>query len=201
MTDEFSTGSSSGLSLAVRLANGSAGAWQELVDLYGPLIDSWCRRAGLPDAARADVGQEVFLAVHRSIERFDASRTGATFRGWLWTITRNAVAQWQRRGEATGRGGSTGQHFFAELAAPFGEYGSSEEPTTTVAETTALLRRALEQIRPTVEATTWAAFWNTTVMGQSAPDVAQQLGLTPAAVRKAKSRMLQRLRQQLGDCP
>jgi RNA polymerase sigma-70 factor, ECF subfamily len=199
MTDEFSTGSSSGLSLAVRLANGSAGAWQELVDLYGPLIDSWCRRAGLSDAARADVGQEVFLAVHRGIGHFDASRPGATFRGWLWTITRNAVAQWQRRGEVPGKGGSTGQHFLAELAAPFSECSSIEEPTTTAVETTALLRRALEQIRPTVAATTWTAFWNTTVRGQSAPDVAQQLGLTPAAVRKAKSRMLQRLRQQLGD--
>lgn len=129
--DEFSSGSSSGLSLALRLGNGSAGAWREL----------------------------------------------------------------------PGRGGSTGQHFFAELAAPLSESGSAEEPLTTPAETTALLQRALQQIRPTVEATTWTAFWNTTVLGQSAPEVAQQLGLTPAAVRKAKSRMLQRLRKQLGDCP
>ena len=103
--DEFSSGSSSGLSLALRLGNGSAGAWQEL----------------------------------------------------------------------PGRGGSTGQHFFAELAAPLSESGSAEEPLTTPAETTALLQRALQQIRPTVEATTWTAFWNTTVLGQSAPEVAQQL--------------------------
>jgi RNA polymerase sigma-70 factor (ECF subfamily) len=61
------------------------------------------------------------------------------------------------------------------------------------------LRRALEQIRPTVEPQTWNAFWNTTVLGRTATDVAAELGLTAGAVRQAKSRMLRRLRRQLGD--
>lgn len=42
-------------------------------------------------------------------------------------------------------------------------------------------------------------FLRTTVGGESSTDVAESLGLTPAAVRKAKSRTLQRLRKQLGD--
>ncbi len=199
-TDEPSIGSSSGLSLAVRLGNGSTGAWQELVDLYGPLVDRWCWHAGLPAAARADIAQEVFLAVYRGIERFDPDRPKATFRGWLWTITRNAVAQRHRRGELPGRGGSTAQHFLAEIADDAGDV-SADGPPSTAGDTVSLLRRALEQIRPSVERTTWLAFWETTVLGRPAPEVARQLGLTPAAVRKAKSRMLQRLRQQLGDRP
>ena len=61
------------------------------------------------------------------------------------------------------------------------------------------LRRALDQIRPMVEPQTWNAFWNTAVLGRWAPDVAEGLGLNPAAVRQAKSRILRRLRRQLGD--
>jgi RNA polymerase sigma-70 factor, ECF subfamily len=195
---EDDTGSSSGLSLAIRLRDGSADAWRELVELYGPLVDSWCGRAGLPVGSRADVGQEVFLAVHRGIGRFDASGPRATFRGWLWTITRNAVLQWRRRGEVNATGGTTAMGRLAEVADSFADE-STNDPPSTPDETAALLRRALERIRPTVEPQTWAAFWNTAVLGQAAPDVAADLGITPAAVRQAKSRMLRRLRRQLGD--
>jgi RNA polymerase sigma-70 factor, ECF subfamily len=190
--------SSSGLSLAIRLREGSADAWRELVDLYGPLVDSWCRRAGLSAAARADVGQEVFLAVHRGIGRFDATQPHATFRGWLWTITRNAILKWLRRREPEPAGGSTALSRLAGIPDSW-EEAASDEPPSTPDESASLLRRALEQIRPTVEPQTWQAFWKTTVLGQSATDVAEELDLTPAAVRQAKSRILRRLRRQLGD--
>lgn len=146
-------GSSSGLSLALRLRDGSTDAWRELVDLYGPLVDGWCRRAGLTEAARADVGQDVFLSVHRGIAGFDASRPGATFRGWLWTITRNAVLAWLRRNPVQGVGGSTAQVQLHEIADPW-RSESQVDPPTTAGETAALLRRALKQIRPTVEPAT-----------------------------------------------
>lgn len=195
---ENETGSSSGLSLAVRLRDGSAEAWRELVDLYGPLVDSWCRRAGLAAAARADVGQEVFLAVHRGIATFDPSRPRATFRGWLWAITHNAVLQWRRRREPQAAGGTTAMGRMAELPDAWSA-DSAADPLSTPDETASLLKRALAQIRPTVEPQTWNAFWNTAVVGRAAPDVAEELGLTPAAVRQAKSRLLRRLRRQLGD--
>ena len=190
-------GSSSGLSLAIRLRDGSPDAWRELVDLYGPLVDSWCRRAGLSEPARADVGQEVFLSVHRGIAGFDAKRPGATFRGWLWTIARNAVLLSLRRNKIQAAGGSTAQERLAQVVDPWPDDLQIDPPTT--GETASLLQRALDQIRPTVDPATWDAFWNTTVLGRSATEVADELGLTPANVRKIKSRMLRRLRQQLGD--
>jgi len=195
---EESTGSSSGLSLAIRLRDGSTDAWRELVELYGPLVESWCRQAGLSGSARADVGQEVFLAVHRGIHGFDPTQPNATFRGWLWRITRNAVLQWLRRTEPMPPGGSTARARLEEIPDPWAD-ATGDEPPTSAGETALLLRRALEQIRPTVEPQTWDAFWNTAVLGGSAPEVAEELGLTAAAVRQAKSRMLRRLRQQLGD--
>jgi len=190
--------SSSGLSLAIRLRAGSSEAWRELVDLYGPLVESWCRRAGVSAAARADVGQEVFLAVHRGISGFDPTQPNATFRGWLWTITRNAVLKWLRSPEPQPPGGSTALARLADIPNPW-ENASSDEPPSTPDESASLLRRALDQIRPTVEPQTWKAFWSTAVVGRSAHDVAEELDLTPAAVRQAKSRILRRLRRQLGD--
>src|SRR3954451_429236 len=83
--------SSSGLSLAIRLRHDSNSAWSELVELYGPLVESWSAKAGLAPTAREDIAQEVFLSVHRSIRRFDPTMPGATFRGWLWRITRNVI--------------------------------------------------------------------------------------------------------------
>jgi RNA polymerase sigma-70 factor, ECF subfamily len=189
---------SSGLSLAIRLRAGSSEAWRELVDLYGPLVDSWCRRAGLSPAARADVGQEVFLAVHRGISKFDPARPHATFRGWLWTITRNAVMNWLRSRQPEAAGGSTALGRLAEIPDPW-ERAAEDEPPSTPDESAALLRRALDQIRLTVEPRSWSAFWKTAVLGRPAPEVARELDLSPAAVRQAKSRILRRLRRQLGD--
>jgi RNA polymerase sigma-70 factor (ECF subfamily) len=193
-----SSESSSGLSLAVRLQDGSVDAWRELVDLYGPLIESWCRQAGVPPASRADIAQEVLLAVHRGIAKFNPGHPRATFRGWLWTITRNAVLQSRRSPEPEGAGGSTALARLAEV--PELCLSSYEEaPPSDSNDTAALIARALDQIRPEVEEQTWAAFWNTAVMGHSATEAAADLGMTPMAVRQAKSRVLRRLRKQLGD--
>ncbi len=66
-------------------------AWQRLLDLYVPLVFSWCRRAGLQSEDAADVVQEVFRAVAHAIAGFKYTRTTDTFRGWLRTITKNKI--------------------------------------------------------------------------------------------------------------
>ncbi|MDB4766756.1 sigma-70 family RNA polymerase sigma factor [bacterium] len=196
---------SSDLSLAIRLQDGSLGAWGEFMELYGPLVESWSARAGLSKAAREDVAQEVFLSVHRSIGKFDSTRKNATFRGWLWRIAHNAVLQSLRKSGTAGQGGSTAQFQMATVPDPYADSVSrwtslSEiEPPADASGTAALLQRAMDQIKSRVDPQTWSAFWNTAVLNQHTSDVAEALGMTTAAVRKAKSRTIQRLRKQLGD--
>jgi RNA polymerase sigma-70 factor (ECF subfamily) len=67
------------------------------------------------------------------------------------------------------------------------------------AEYQALYRRALLELRGEFEQRTWQAFLATALEGKNATEVAKDLGLTPAAVRKAKSRVLGRLRAELGE--
>ena len=59
----------------------------------------------------------------------------------------------------------------------------------------ALVRRALVQLRGEFEPRTWQAFWATAVDELPSADVAGQLGMTANAVRMAKSRVLHRLRE------
>ena len=55
-------------------------------------------------------------------------------------------------------------------------------------------------LRPNrVHPLTRKAFWDTTVLGRSTGNVAVAVDIRPAAVRKANSRTLQRLRKRLGD--
>ena len=64
-----------------------------------------------------------------------------------------------------------------------------------------LLRKALESIRGEFHDRTWQAFWGVVVEGRTASDVAADLEMTPGSVRVSKSRVLLRLRRELGDAP
>ena len=57
--------------------------------------------------------------------------------------------------------------------------------------------RAIDLLRPEFSEQTWQAFWRTAVEGQPAVEAAQELGMSPGAVRVAKCRVLHRLRADL----
>ena len=62
-----------------------------------------------------------------------------------------------------------------------------------------VLHRTLDTIRGEFEERTWHAFWQVQIEGKSTSDVGAKLGMTAAAVRKAKLRVLARLRQEMGE--
>ena len=54
---------------------------------------------------------------------------------------------------------------------------------------------ACAQVRPDVTETTWQAFWRTAIEDQPGQQVAADLGLSVAAVYRARSRVLARLKE------
>lgn len=185
---ENPTGTSS--TLLGRVRADEAGAWDRLVALYAPLLYHWCRRWKLQDEDLADVFQEVFKTLVVHIGAFRRQREGDTFRGWLYTITRSKVLDhFRRRGR--------------EAWAPLEEVPAPEEiPAADPAEAEAMRRlflRGLDLIRDEFEPRTWQAFWRTAVDGLAPREVAVELSMTSGAVRVAKCRVLQRLREELGD--
>ncbi len=63
----------------------------------------------------------------------------------------------------------------------------------------ALVHRALEAIRAEFEAAVWESFWQLSVAGRPAADVARELDGTAADVRDGNYRVLHRLRQELDE--
>jgi len=185
-------------SLLARVQSDEPEAWERLVHLYAPLVLHWCRGKGLQDSDVADVFQEVFRAVVAHVARFRKEREGDTFRGWLRRITQNKLRDHFRKlsREAQAVGGSSARERLAQLPQP--PVLDEEAPRNDEGER-ALFTRALGLIRAEFEERTWAAFWRTAVDGRAAKDVAAELGMSHGAVRVAKSRVLQRLREELGD--
>ena len=176
----------------------SAAAWDRLVDLYAPLVLHWCRRAAMSEDATADVFQDVFSAVAANIHRFRKAGPGDTFRGWLRTITRHKIVDYlTRRGrEPRAAGGTAAQMRLAQYSSD--SIGDDEDDSDRTA-FSYVLQRAMERVRPDVQEQTWRAFWKVVVEGAAAGDAARELGMSAGAVRVAKSRVLQRLRAELGE--
>jgi RNA polymerase sigma-70 factor (ECF subfamily) len=57
----------------------------------------------------------------------------------------------------------------------------------------------VELVRGEFEERTWQAFWLTTIDGRAPAALADELGMTSAAIRQAKSRVLRRLKQEMGE--
>src|SRR5262249_23529324 len=185
-------------SLLARVRADEPAAWERLVTLYAPLVLHWCRRGGLREQDVADVFQEVFQAVLLHIGTFRKERASDTFRGWLRRITQNKVRDhFRKQGrEAHGEGGSSARERLAQHPGPL---PAEDDRVDYDGRERGLLTRALDLIRGEFEERTWTAFWRTAVEGRAAKDVADELSMSPGAVRVAKSRVLHRLREELGE--
>jgi RNA polymerase sigma-70 factor (ECF subfamily) len=185
------------LTLLERVRANEADAWSRLVQLYSPMIRYWCLRGGLQESDADDAVQEVCRAALAGLPNFRRDRPGDTLRGWLRAITRNTLTLHFRR---AGRippasGGSEAFVRLNEVADPHADLPDDDSPV----ELQGLYRRALELVRSEFEDRTWQMFWLAVVEDRTPADVAAQFGVSAVAVRKAKSRVLRRLREEVGD--
>ena len=198
-TPEERASTSTSRSLLARVSTNDAVAWDRLITLYTPLVWHWCRKMDLPRQEMADVFQEVFQAVAAHIREFRHDRPGDTFRGWLRTITRNKVHDHFRvhNREPQAAGGSEAKAWWSQLP----ESSARSQALEMDERYDRLFNRALELIRAEFHERTWRAFWRVVVEGQAPQVIAHELNMSPGAVRVAKSRVLHRLRLELGDFP
>jgi len=186
-------------SLLARVRESDASAWRQLVDLYGPLIAGWCRQKGVSPEDGADILQNVFVSVSTGLEKFqpEPDRDGS-FRAWLWTITRNRITDFRRSRRADSAAGGS-SNLRRMNGAIDGTTVDDVEPTTPL-HLHQLMHRAMGQVEKSVDPKTWRAFWRTVIDGQQTSLAANELQMSQASIRQARSRILRRLREQLGDC-
>jgi RNA polymerase sigma factor (sigma-70 family) len=185
MADETS------LSLIRRVQSNSQEGWSRLVELYAPLIQRWLRRAGVGRDDLDDIAQDVLATIAREVNRFEHSgRTGA-WRAWLRQITVNRTRQhWGRRKVAAGQEHST--NFLDQLDDPSSELSiewDQEHDRHVVAQ---LLKLVEVEFQPS----TRSVFRRTFIDEASPNEVANELGMSLAAVYTAKSRVLAFLRKE-----
>jgi RNA polymerase sigma-70 factor (ECF subfamily) len=170
-------------------------AWSEFVRIYAPLVYGFARKQGLQSADAADLTQEALRSVASVAGRFEYDSQRGTFRGWLFTLVRNRLrnflASSRRRRGAVGN-----MEQQALEAIPAREEEDAAELWDREYERR-LFDWAAERVRQDCREQTWQAFWLTAVEGQSGQEVANALGMTPAAVYLAKRRVMDRLREYL----
>jgi RNA polymerase sigma factor (sigma-70 family) len=185
-------------SLLIRLRDeGDQQAWAELLEIYQPVVYRLARSRGLQHADAEELTQEAFVAVAAAIEHWDPSPERGSFRGWLFRIARNMMANFvsRVRPEQKGTGGTDFRQLLEQQPAPS-------------AEDTALLEReyrhetfrwAAREIRDEFQKSTWNAFWLTAVEGRPIKESAAALQLSVGAVYAARSRIMARLKRKLAQ--
>jgi RNA polymerase sigma-70 factor (ECF subfamily) len=180
-------------SLLLRAQTGEEAAWKDLADLYRPLIIGWLNRQGVPAGDLDDLTQDVLLSVVKHLPGFQHSGQRGAFRAWLRTIICSRTADYWRALDAGTRpsGGSGATAALQQIADPASDLNRQwdEEHDRYV------LNCLLDLVGEEFEPTTLRAFRRLALDGASGAEVADELGLSVAAVYVAKSRVLQRIRR------
>lgn len=172
-------------------------AWDRFVTTYAPRVFSWCRHHKLQESDAADVTQEVLTKLVRAMQTFVYDAKRGSFRGWLKTVTHNAVrdlvAECQRQGR--GAGDTQAGRALAEIC---DEEATAElEQRITAQYEQELLKEAEARVKDRVQAKTWDAYHGTAIEQQSAQAVAERLKMPVSEVYVAKSRVIRMLREEV----
>jgi RNA polymerase sigma-70 factor (ECF subfamily) len=137
--------------LVRRCVSGDAAAWQEIVQQFHRRIYNICYRfSGSADDA-ADLTQEVFIKMYRTLSTFDTSR--ASFMTWVTTVTRNLLVDHFRKGKydrITDSLDATpgNQEDGLTLADQLEDQAASPEARVRSQETQKLVHEALKRLSP-----------------------------------------------------
>jgi RNA polymerase sigma-70 factor, ECF subfamily len=181
---------STSINLLTRLSEPNANvAWQRFIDLYTPMIYHWARQRGLPSEDAADLVQDILITLIVKMRNFEYDPS-LRFRGWLRTITINRVIDHQRRSK--GRTAETLDSASLQAKVVDGDFFSEREYQRR------LVQRTLQLLQNEYPDLIWQAAWCQLINAESATAVAQRLNITKNQAYLAKSRILARLREELG---
>jgi RNA polymerase sigma-70 factor, ECF subfamily len=181
-------------SLLLRAQTGDEDAWKDLADLYRPLIHVWLHWQGVPPQDRDDLTQDILLALVTYLPSFSHSGQRGAFRAWLRAIACNRARDyWRARDQRVqASGGDATTAAMLQLADPDSELNRRWDAEHD----RYLLRCLLDLVEEEFEPSTLRAFRRLALDGASGAEVAEELGLSVGAVYVAKSRVLQRIRQE-----
>ncbi|MBI5591516.1 MAG: sigma-70 family RNA polymerase sigma factor [Deltaproteobacteria bacterium] len=169
-----------------RIQRGDIEAYAVLVEKYHRQLLNFIYRITGDEKSVEDIGQEVFLSVYQSLQRFDASR-GTPFSAWLFIIARNrCISQIRdRRGKAT-----IPIDDIPDMPAPL----QSAELRLIEAERQQALLRALDQLPEPYKSTILGS-----LRGDSIERMARVEGVSLGTVKSRLFRAREKIKMILGN--
>lgn len=161
--------------------------WREFELIYKPLLKYWITRKSVPESATEEVLQECWVSIFKAIGKFEHGDDKGTFRGWLRTIVQRRAADYFR---SLPKDQGVSPEQLHAIATPVQK--DEQEIDGELQALREIETRALEVIRSKTNEQTWKMFWMRVVEKRSAAEVAKNFGVSEAAVRMAKQRVLKR---------
>jgi RNA polymerase sigma-70 factor (ECF subfamily) len=167
-------------------------AWRQFYDRYAPVIFDYARRRGASAQQADEVVQNVIGGFFEASPRFAYDPARGRFRGYLKSCVGHALSRMQ---------GVRSRHDpvpVDELELPDARAAGEEEPWERLWRHQ-LLRRAVEIAREHYsrkgKLQTFLAFEQSVLLGKSAAETAQALGMNIGSVHTAKTRVTDKLRE------
>ena len=159
------------------------------------MIVRFCQaRFSMSPESADEAAQVVLVKLLQNMSKFEYD-SRQSFRAWLTRVTRNSVIDSMRQLRIDrGVGGSDVIDRLSRLSADESDEAFSDQLSLELRQS--LFGECEKLVQQRVSEQTWAAF---TMLrgGQKAADVGQQLGMTVAAVYRAKTRVLKFFREEV----
>lgn len=169
-------------------------AFAPIYEKYFPLVHGYClRRLSTPENA-ADATSQIFVNAIQSLPKFkpNPSRSGSSFRSWLFTIARNVVIDSYRRTRPHLSLDKTAADDETNLAHLIADSDPTPEELAIASETRSNLETMLTKL-PDRQ----AAIIELRLAGLTNAEIADVLNLSYPAVRSAQYRAMLTLRELL----
>ena len=160
-----------------------------LMDFCQGYFLCWARKFLRDPHDQEDFVQELFMRVLKDLETFEYDDS-KRYRGRLFLMARNLAVEFMRRAKRNAKTGHDSLIIEDEAMLP--DFVEEEFRAYIV-------QRAQEIMRSDFEETTWRAALMLIIDRAPAAEVAKELGMSLDAVYMAKSRVLKRLREELGN--
>lgn len=161
-------------------------SWGDFVEVYSPMIYSFCRSRGLQANDAADVTQEVLLRLSKAIRNFEYDRGRGLFRDWLARIVLNEIRRQASKAKQPPIN-------LEEQSVPAAQDDSQWQEHFQQH----IFQTALGRCKPHFAEETWRLFELSWLQDQSVDEVAVATNCSRDQVYVARSRVLKRLRYEV----
>lgn len=166
-------------------------AWNELVQLYAPLIETWLRQVHVHTNDQADLVQEVLLTLSKDLPNFEHNGSVGAFRKWLRLITINRCRRYWDSQKKRAKS--------AEAQEALSQMEDASNPIHDALErehNQYVFSTLIDRLKSDFNDQTLDIFRRVAINAEPAKQVAAEYNIAIANVYKAKFRVMSRLQEE-----